>query len=48
MTGVSVLLGNGDGTFQMAVAYGSGGNIASSVAVGDVNGDRKPDLLLTN
>jgi hypothetical protein len=45
---VSVLLGNGDGTFQTAVSYGSGGEDAFSVAVGDVNGDGKPDLLVTN
>ena len=39
---VSVLLGNGDGTFQTAVTYGTGGQAAISVAVGDVNGDGKP------
>jgi len=41
-----VLLGNGDGTFQAAVTYGAGGSDASSVAVADVNGDGKPDLLV--
>ncbi|MGA7648369.1 MAG: Ig-like domain repeat protein [Terriglobales bacterium] len=45
---VSVLLGNGDGTFQTAVSYGSGGEYAWSVAVADVNGDGKPDLLVSN
>ena len=45
---IGVLLGNGDGTFQPAVAYGSGGQQASSVAVADVNGDGKPDLLVAN
>jgi hypothetical protein len=45
---VGVLLGNGDGTFQTAVTYGSGGYGAYSVAVADVNGDGKPDLLVTN
>jgi hypothetical protein len=45
---VSVLLGNGDGTFQPAVAYSSGGNQALSVAVSDVNNDGKPDILVTN
>ncbi len=46
--GVSVLLGNGDGTFQPAVTYDSGGQIASSVAVGDVDGDGVPDLIVAN
>jgi hypothetical protein len=45
---VSVLLGNGDGTFQTAVAYGSGGDQAVSVVVADVNGDGKPDLVVAN
>ena len=45
---VGVLLGNGDGTFQTVVPYDSGGNYANSVAVTDVNGDGKPDLLVTN
>jgi hypothetical protein len=45
---VGVLLGNGDGTFQSAVTYSSGGLSAYSVAVADVNGDGKPDLLVAN
>ncbi len=45
---VSVLLGNGDGTFQPAVDYDSGGAVATSVAIGDVNGDRVPDLVVQN
>lgn len=45
---VSVLLGNGDGTFQTAVSYSSGGYHAVSVAVADVNGDGHPDLLVAN
>jgi uncharacterized repeat protein (TIGR03803 family) len=45
---VSVLLGNGDGTFQPAVTYNSGGTIAYSIAVADVNRDGKPDLLVAN
>ena len=45
---VGVLLGNGDGTFQAAVTYGSGGYEADSVAVADVNGDGKPDLVIAN
>ncbi len=46
--GISVLLGNGDGTFQSAIAYGSGGYDAYSVAAADVNGHGKPDLLVAN
>lgn len=45
---VGVLLGNGDGTFQAAVCYSSGGIEATSVAVADVNGDGKPDVLVAN
>lgn len=45
---VSVLLGNGDGTFQAPQTYVSGGYEAYSVAVGDVNGDGKQDLVVAN
>ncbi len=45
---VAVLWGNGDGTFQNAVPYGSGGNAATSVAVADFNGDGLPDLVVAN
>jgi len=45
---VSVLLGNGDGTFKDAVAYDSGGSAATSVAVADVNGDHKPDIVVAH
>jgi len=47
---VSVVLGKGDGTFHSLVFYGSGGQQrgASSVAVGDLNGDGKPDLVVAN
>lgn len=45
---VAVLLGNGDGTFQTAVAYDSGGYQTRSVAVADVNRDGRPDLLVTS
>jgi FG-GAP-like repeat/FG-GAP repeat len=47
-TGVAgVLLGNGDGTFRSAMSYHSSGT-ASSIAIADVNGDGKPDLVLGN
>jgi hypothetical protein len=44
---VSVLLGNGDGTFQPAIKYDVGTG-PSSVAVADFNGDGIPDLVVTN
>lgn len=45
---LSVLLGNGDGTFQAPVTYDAGGSGAAGIAVADVNGDGKPDLVLAN
>lgn len=45
---ISVLLGNGNGTFQPAVTYVSGGRFALSVAVADLNGDGKPDVVVAN
>src|SRR5881397_3916039 len=44
---VSVLLGNGDGTFQSALSFAAGSN-PLSVAVGDVNGDGRLDLAVAN
>jgi uncharacterized repeat protein (TIGR01451 family) len=42
---VSILLGNGDGTFQPVVNY-SAGNSPWAIAVGDFNGDGKLDLAV--
>jgi hypothetical protein len=44
---VSVLLGNGNGTFQSAVNY-TVGSFPDAVAVADVNGDGRPDLVVAN
>ena len=35
-------------TFAPATAYSSGGDAPSNIAVADINGDGKPDLLLSN
>jgi hypothetical protein len=45
---VGVLLGNGNGTFNAAMVFGSGGYGANSVAVADVNNDGRPDLIVAN
>jgi hypothetical protein len=44
---LSVLLGNGDNTFQAAVDYDAG-IFPARVAVGDFNGDGNPDLAVGN
>jgi hypothetical protein len=44
---VSILLGNGDGTFQAAQHFPVGRD-PSSVAVGDFNGDGRLDLAVAN
>jgi len=45
--GVSILLGNGDGTFQPAISVNAGKN-PISIAVGDFNNDGKTDLVLAD
>ena len=46
-TSVSVMLGKGDGTFQPRVDYPSA-HVASWGALGDFNGDGKPDLAVAD
>ncbi len=47
---LSVLLGNGNATFQNGVSYlvGAGAAINGTLAVGDFNGDLKPDLVTSS
>lgn len=46
---VGVMPGNGDGTFQLPVNFYPGGYLrASRAAIGDVNRDGKPDLVVGN
>src|ERR1700741_1363405 len=46
-TGLSVLFGNGDGSFQ-SVHFNSGPANATSIVAADLNGDGFPDLIMTN
>jgi FG-GAP-like repeat/Abnormal spindle-like microcephaly-assoc'd, ASPM-SPD-2-Hydin/FG-GAP repeat len=45
---VSILLGNGDGTFQPPVQYPTTAIDPTIVAVGDFNHDGKPDLIVVD
>ncbi len=45
---VGVLLGNGDGSFRTAATYDGGGKHVQSVAVADLDGDRRPDVLASS
>jgi hypothetical protein len=47
ISSVSVLSGNGDGTFGSAADY-LGGEQDEYVAIGDFNGDHKPDLVVVD
>ncbi|WP_316415359.1 FG-GAP repeat domain-containing protein [Mesoterricola silvestris] len=46
--GVSVLLQASGGAFQPAVTYDAGDAFASAVAVGDLDGDGRPDIVVAN
>lgn len=45
---VGVMLGNGDGAFQVAVTYEVGGEWPEHIAVGYLDGDTNLDLAVTN
>jgi hypothetical protein len=45
---VGVLAGNGDGTFQPAASYRSGGTHTLTIVTGDINGDGRPDIVVAN
>jgi hypothetical protein len=47
LTSIKILAGNGDGTFQPAPDVPTG-SIALSVLAGDVNGDKKADLVVAH
>lgn len=45
---LGVLMGNGDGSFQSTATYCSGGWVALSISVEDINKDGKQDLIVLN
>jgi hypothetical protein len=44
---VNVVLGNGDGTFQMPVTYDIGGSLPGAVTVADINQDGRADIVVS-
>jgi hypothetical protein len=45
---IRVSLNNGDGTFRAVGSYGSDASFTNSVAITDVNGDGKPDMVVSD
>jgi len=45
---LSIFYGKGDGTFQTAVGFDSGGALVDGVAIADIDGDGKPDITVSN
>jgi len=45
---ISVLFGNGDGTFQPALALDTAGDEPAGIAIADFNGDSFPDIVVAN
>ena len=45
---VSILVGNGDGTFRPAQNFFITGSAPRSIVVGDFDGDDRPDLAVAN
>ncbi|MGA2536593.1 MAG: FG-GAP-like repeat-containing protein, partial [Terracidiphilus sp.] len=47
-SGVTVLLGTGTGSYGSPVVYTTGGELAGAIALGDLNGDTKLDMVVPN
>jgi VCBS repeat protein/FG-GAP repeat protein len=45
---LAVLLNRGDGTFETAAVYETGGLYATPLVIADANGDGKPDLMVSH